>query len=327
MKALLIRAVIVIMIFISNGFANTFSQQTSHELFKAVVGFESEPMSVMMQTLAPERPELWDKYSDCVGNLLLANLYLNTDVEKITKAVYDLRFHKEMTCACIENTSLLSLLNSQSYLSSDPHMIFEMLNIVDLMDDALLIDAPCSCDHEGSTPYLVSLLRFQCLDITSNPLKDLPVFQIPTLKLADFLEGQDQAFLLFKDLSPLYCQDSHSTFAPKDTDIIQWADVDNIIEAKELFDGDTAPLKITVIENPDATLLNFIQDHFVSYLNLPPFSDKLASELEMHNCNSEHEDFNTQDQTEDEDESSLFFFNNPNYVSYDDEMAESINLG
>lgn len=286
---------------------------SSYELFEASVGFESQPMSEMMEKLTPDSPELWHQYSECVGNLLLANLYLKTDVEKITKAVYDLRFHEEMTRACIGSTYILSLLNSHSYLSSRPHMIVEMFNIADLMNSALHFDKGCLCHATSPQDYLMSLMRFKCLDIAHSPLSELPVFQLPELKLHEVMEKQSDAYHQLGELAPLYCQDSPGTFATKNTSLIQWADLEQVATNQESFEYDNQIFQCAINHNPDATFLSFIQDQFVSYFEIPSFSETLAYEMDQE-C-----PHNLKKPTCEALGEGTFFFDNPNYVTFETE--------
>ena len=188
---------------------------TSYELFKHVVGFESEPMSVMMKKLTPEDPELWDQYSDCVGNLLLANIYLGSDINTLTKAVYDLRFHDDMTLSCISSTVLLSLFNPNSYLANTEDKITELSMIAIAMDDAI--------DHyrwenkldDLETPFLfwlTSLTTFNCIKPNNKVVIPLPS-----------LNTLISTTTSMSDKTNLYCLASPHLFVPKNTDKTKWS--------------------------------------------------------------------------------------------------------
>ncbi|PCI78252.1 hypothetical protein COB21_01075 [Candidatus Aerophobetes bacterium] len=255
-------------------------QWISYELFENFVGVSSSPIDMMMRQLAPEEPEIWDQYSACVGNLLLANLYLNTDIEKVTKAIYTLRFHSEMTYACIYNALLLSLSNPNSFLASNPSILLEMFTIASLMENALE-NCP-EHDDSGISP-MCALVRFKCLELDQNNISTLPIFQIPYLKVSDFLQSQSNSLDQLQEGAPFYFQHSSHTFVPTSTTTSSWGPVRDIVDIKEEFDNEknTQLYRLEVKISPHITFLKFLEKHFVSFLELPSFGKQLANELEQ----------------------------------------------
>lgn len=254
-------------------------QWITYELFEKTVGFSSKPMHEMMQQLAPNNPDIWDAFSECVGNLLLANLYLNSDTEKVTKAVYELRFHSEMTHACIHNTLLLSLFNKDSYLSKHPDKLLEILIIDQLMENAL----ESYPQPETGISHLCSLIRFKCLNIDSQTLLETPLFHIPLLKVADMLKSQEDCLEILRRSTPLYFQCSAYTFVPEGTDIAVWANPRTITEMKEDINQHWQ-MQLYTLEaekTPNITFLQFIEKHITSFLDLPSFGEQLIKELDQ----------------------------------------------
>lgn len=199
-------------------------QWTSHELFEHVVGFQSEPMSAMMEKLTPDAPELWDVYSDTIGNLLLANLYLGGDKEALIKATYDLRFHPEMTYACLYSMTQVAPFSS----FEDEAKTIELACLATGMDYAVYMDASgYDADDEAIAEYITVLYQQGLLpEPTIFPHAILPPIRIIRLF--------DEASL------PVSCLDTYSIFAAKECEQTIWCSEEHVagIEANNQFPGD-----------------------------------------------------------------------------------------
>ncbi|PCI78251.1 hypothetical protein COB21_01070 [Candidatus Aerophobetes bacterium] len=245
---------------------------TSYELFEQVVGFSSDPIEVVIEQILPEHPELWDEYSPCVGNLLLANLYLNQDVNTLTRAIYDLRLHSEMTHACMSNAFFLSLLNPDSFIASDPAKLMELFFIIELMDNNL----------DQTHDPILTLLEFKCLDVKNlfnkEYLSRLPIFNLSNLTIGNFFKHIEQFTNSLKRHTPLYFQDSPHLFTHKNSELCLWGSLDTIIEMIESFteDEDTQLLKSEIAKDPNTTLLNFLEQHLPSMLKTSSVGDQLV---------------------------------------------------